>query len=164
MGPTAAAQPNAAKDGVAAASQHKVGLTLKQKTAEVLNTNAMTAGALGDGDDHFFKTVQAALGDGYKPIGEDQGGQKLHFTLFQMRLFVFCKEELSPHMTNIQHTAVATGIGGVVANKGGIVAQFEYRGEPICFICTHLAAHQGAKHRAQVTLLSLPPSTPRCLH
>ena len=154
---------SAAKDGVAAASQHKVGLTLKQKTAEVLNTNAMTAGALGDGDDHFFKTVQAALGDGYKPIGEDQGGQKLHFTLFQMRLFVFCKEELSPHMTNIQHTAVATGIGGVVANKGGIVAQFEYRGEPICFVCTHLAAHQGAKHRAQVTLLSLRPSTPRCL-
>ena len=34
----------------------------------------------------------------------------------------------------------ATGIGGVIANKGGIVVKFVCRGVPLAFVNTHLAA------------------------
>ena len=75
--------------------------------------------------------------------------QVMQFTLMQMRILIMARQEIVPYTSNWQLNCQATGIGGVVANKGGIVAKFDYRGDSLAFVCTHLAAHQGEKHRLQ---------------
>jgi hypothetical protein len=37
-------------------------------------------------------------------------------------------------------------LGGRLPNKGGLVAKLEYRGTSLCFVCSHLAAHEGSQH------------------
>ena len=34
----------------------------------------------------------------------------------------------------MQVNTKATGIGGIIANKGGITAKFDYRGDSICIV------------------------------
>ena len=34
-------------------------------------------------------------------------------------------------------------LGGRLPNKGGLVAKMEYKGRSLCFVCAHLAAHEG---------------------
>lgn len=48
---------------------------------------------------------------------------------------------------HVQVKTVPTGLGGQVGNKGGVVLTMRLSGRRLCFICTHLAAHEGAKFR-----------------
>lgn len=136
---------------------HAVGKQGKRTLAEAFNTTAVTAGLVGDGHSHFFKRVMRQLGPEYHVVGHEavghsgsgDGSQVMQFTLMQMRILIMAKVAVLPHTTNWQLSWQATGIGGVVANKGGIVAKFDYRDTSLCFVCAHLAAHQGAKHRQQ---------------
>jgi hypothetical protein len=40
----------------------------------------------------------------------------------QMRLFVFALREHAPRISHVEYASQATGLGGVVANKGGVVS------------------------------------------
>ena len=56
------------------------------------------------------------------------------------------KKSPRPHISAVELTTVATGIGGIVANKGALVAKFDYRGDTLAFVCSHLEAHEGHHH------------------
>ncbi len=47
------------------------------------------------------------------------------------------------HIKNIQMVNSATGIFGVVGNKGGSSIRFRFYDSTLCFVCSHLAAHRG---------------------
>lgn len=46
----------------------------------------------------------------------------------------------------MQVNTEATGLGGIVSNKGGIAAKFVLNGSSFCVVCSHLAAHEGIGH------------------
>ena len=47
-----------------------------------------------------------------------------------------------PHVHSVQATTAATGIMGVVGNKGGASIRVQVYDSSICFVCAHLAAHR----------------------
>jgi hypothetical protein len=65
----------------------------------------------------------------------------------QMRLVILAKKEISQDITNIHVEAENTGIGNVLANKGGIITTFTYRNTTrLSFMTAHLEAHEGEVH------------------
>ena len=68
-----------------------------------------------------------------------------HATLGEMRLSVYCS--LDPESVQEVATArAATGVGGVMANKGGLVVRCVIGTTTLAFCSCHLAAHEGAQH------------------
>jgi hypothetical protein len=65
--------------------------------------------------------------------------------LWQMRLSVYAPLKHiagdSQVITNTELRKSRTGIGGVIANKGGLVCRLDFAGTSLCFISAHLAAH-----------------------
>ena len=61
--------------------------------------------------------------------------------LGEMRLFVFAKEAIAKDITNVESATSCTGLGHIMANKGGILTSFIYKGYSLAFISSHLAAH-----------------------
>ena len=113
-------------------------------------------GTAGEGLHDFFAKVVAHVGPEYELVGNKRttlenlsgdGAGRVKATLYQMRLIILAKIDISQNITAIGVNTEATGIGGIIANKGGIVAKFDYRGDSIAIVCTHLAAHEGKKHR-----------------
>jgi len=90
---------------------------------------------------HWFGVIQTHLGDAYVPVESSE--------LLQMRLIVFAKKDIQKDIDEIETTTEATGLGGVVGNKGGLVVRFKCRGTTFAFISCHLAAHEGEKFRNQ---------------
>ena len=65
----------------------------------------------------------------------------------QMRLVVLAKMEISKDITNVYVEAENTGIGNVLANKGGIITTFTYqKSTRLSFMTAHLEAHEGELH------------------
>lgn len=62
--------------------------------------------------------------------------------MWQIRLLFFVKAELAPFVSNIDYSKEATGVGRVMANKGGVAISFNFFEARFCFVNTHLAAHQ----------------------
>ena len=69
-------------------------------------------------------------------------------SLGEMRLFVFCKVSLRRLITEVDTGQEATGFAHVMANKGGVAISLRFGGVGVCFVCAHLAAHQGASYTA----------------
>ena len=70
-----------------------------------------------------------------------------HICLREMRLTVYCTSDLAS--TSVRHVATAsaaTGIAGVVGNKGGLVVRLDIGHTAIAFCSCHLAAHEGVNH------------------
>jgi endonuclease/exonuclease/phosphatase family metal-dependent hydrolase len=63
-------------------------------------------------------------------------------SLREIRLFVFCKAELLPFVSDIATTTKATGIGNVIGNKGAASCYLNIYHTRIGFLSAHLAAHQ----------------------
>uniref|UniRef100_A0A6B2KXB8 Inositol polyphosphate-related phosphatase domain-containing protein n=1 Tax=Arcella intermedia TaxID=1963864 RepID=A0A6B2KXB8_9EUKA len=61
-------------------------------------------------------------------------------SLMSIRLFVFIKKVHYYRISNLKVATVATGIGGVLGNKGGAAVMFVLYDTPFCFVGTHLAA------------------------
>ena len=59
-----------------------------------------------------------------------------------MLLLVYAKTELMEHVTNVGVNTVATGILGMMGNKGGVGVTLRLHATELCFVCSHLAAHQ----------------------
>ncbi|KAL3781536.1 hypothetical protein ACHAW5_005433 [Stephanodiscus triporus] len=64
----------------------------------------------------------------------------------QMRLIVLALKGLAEEISNVYVNAENTGIGNVLANKGGIIATFDVRGTRLSFMTAHLEAHEGETH------------------
>lgn len=79
-----------------------------------------------------------------------QGNQKLKYHkvadkhLVGILLCVFVLEVHAPHVVDPQATSAATGIMGVVGNKGGAAIRLKLYDSTFCFVSAHLAAHRGA--------------------
>lgn len=78
---------------------------------------------------------------------------------------VLAKKSILPHAACARVETENTGFTGL-RNKGGITARFDYMSSPICFISSHLAAHEvsGAESGPPCPLLCLfphPPSSAR---
>ena len=52
-------------------------------------------------------------------------------------------------ISEVETAKEACGIGGVVGNKGGLVVKLRVHGATLCFISSHLAAHEGEKKAAK---------------
>ena len=61
--------------------------------------------------------------------------------LGEMRLFVFAKSAVEKGITAVESAESCTGLGHVMANKGGILTSFLYKNYSFAFISSHLAAH-----------------------
>ena len=81
------------------------------------------------------KMIKMTLGDDYSLIKKEQRGQ--------MRLFVWALKDVALCIQNIKVTGANTGVGNVLANKGGIVLSMDYQETRLTFLTAHLAAHEG---------------------
>mmetsp|Transcript_27144 Transcript_27144/g.64439 ORF Transcript_27144/g.64439 Transcript_27144/m.64439 type:complete len:647 (+) Transcript_27144:143-2083(+) len=64
----------------------------------------------------------------------------------EMRLYLLVSKELAEEVQDVFVAGENTGIGGVLANKGGIIATFTLRGTRLSFMTSHLEAHEGENH------------------
>jgi len=101
----------------------------------------------GDCETIFANAVKDALN---KRAKEDNPYRILTMrSMHEMRLYVFvlrsCLERNK--ISHYSHYQEATGVGHVLANKGGIVVAFDIGGTSLAFINTHLAAHQNESDR-----------------
>ena len=87
------------------------------------------------------RMIRARLGDDWTTCA--------HRVLWEMRLSVFCHRGMlrggSMHnalrVHHVQTSSAACGIGGVMGNKGGLVAKLGIGCQTLCFVSCHLAAH-----------------------
>ncbi|CAJ1969738.1 unnamed protein product [Cylindrotheca closterium] len=82
--------------------------------------------------------TQQILGDDYTNISQETRGQ--------MRLFIWALKDVAPGIRDIKVTGVNTGVGNVLANKGGIVASMVFHDTRLTFLSAHLAAHEGDRY------------------
>lgn len=59
-----------------------------------------------------------------------------------MRLAIYIADPFITAVSNVLVGRERTGVAGMAGNKGGIAVSFEIFGTPICFVSSHLAAHQ----------------------
>jgi Endonuclease/Exonuclease/phosphatase family 2/C2 domain/CAP-Gly domain len=82
----------------------------------------------------WVHTIMNAIGDSYVLVEVNR--------LMEMRLHVFVHRSMVRHITSVDKHREATGIGGVVGNKGGVAISITLNDTSICFVNSHLAAHQ----------------------
>ena len=61
--------------------------------------------------------------------------------LVGMLIMVYAREDLRLNITGVQAAAQATGIMGVMGNKGGVAVRLNVYNTSLCFVNSHLAAH-----------------------
>jgi endonuclease/exonuclease/phosphatase family metal-dependent hydrolase len=64
-----------------------------------------------------------------------------HVVLWEMRLTVYAKLTRRSSINNVQKAISATGVGGVLGNKGGLIVRLNVGQTSLAFISCHLAAH-----------------------
>lgn len=82
----------------------------------------------------WFSRLENHLGKDYVTVAT--------ISMWEIRLFVAVKKVLAHKITQAQEGTEATGVAGVMGNKGGVGVAFRYERTTMCFICAHLAAHQ----------------------
>jgi hypothetical protein len=82
----------------------------------------------------WLSYLQRHFGDGYTCI------QKA--SMWQIRMYIFLRKDLLCHVSGFHICDESTGIPKVLGNKGGIAISFNYKQRRICFVNSHLAAHQ----------------------
>lgn len=88
---------------------------------------------------HFFAVVNSHLGAEWAPVESEN--------LLEMRLIVFARKRHAGAIRNTKVSTEATGLLGLVGNKGGIIVRFYIYDTSIAFVSCHLAAHEGIKFR-----------------
>ncbi|KAL0233437.1 hypothetical protein PCE1_001952 [Barthelona sp. PCE] len=91
--------------------------------------------------------------DGYSNSREDIRGalkmflgesyEEIAFVdMMEIRLVIFIHSTYVDRISDVQTHTEATGIAHVVGNKGAVGCSMKYNGTKLCFINSHLAAHQ----------------------
>ena len=65
-----------------------------------------------------------------------------YWCLWEMRLAVFVRAGLVKAVSGVAAQTVATGIGNMLGNKGGVCISLTLHHTQLCFVNCHLAAHQ----------------------
>lgn len=84
--------------------------------------------------DDWLATLAFHFGSNYARL--------IYKSLGQMRIAVFCRRSHLRDFLSFESATEATGIGHVMANKGGVAATLKHQDTSLCFINAHLAAHQ----------------------
>lgn len=74
--------------------------------------------------------------------GKDSYRMLVKERLSEIKIHCYVRTELIDQIHHIGHCTEATGIGGVIGNKGGTAIAFYIGTMSFCFINTHMAAHQ----------------------
>jgi hypothetical protein len=75
------------------------------------------------------------------PVVPSQYTQVAVVTLWGIHLLVFARASVAQHISHVQTSTAATGIAGVLGNKGGAGVGFVYReATSLAFVTSHLAA------------------------
>lgn len=82
----------------------------------------------------WFDAVISHLGKNYIKIAG--------LSLLSIFLIVLVKREHFYRITQVETGSFATGIGGVIGNKGGVAISFKFNETSFCFVGSHLAARQ----------------------
>eukprot|EP00003_Mantamonas_plastica_P024049 TRINITY_DN4435_c0_g1_i5.p1 TRINITY_DN4435_c0_g1~~TRINITY_DN4435_c0_g1_i5.p1 ORF type:complete len:739 (+),score=291.14 TRINITY_DN4435_c0_g1_i5:489-2705(+) len=82
----------------------------------------------------WFGTVQNHLGDKFVTVAS--------FSMWAIRLIVLLRKDKMNKVTNVQKASVGTGLANVAGNKGAVGISFNLNETSLCFVCSHLAAHQ----------------------
>eukprot|EP00980_Cylindrotheca_fusiformis_P001814 scaffold408_cov71-Cylindrotheca_fusiformis.AAC.15 len=83
------------------------------------------------------RVIRLILGNSYTNIAEEQRGQ--------MRLTIWALKDVAPGIRDIKVSGANTGVGNVLANKGGIVTSMVFHDTRLSFLSAHLAAHEGER-------------------
>lgn len=76
--------------------------------------------------------LELHLGEQFSKLGSEQN--------WELFLVVFVKKKLLKGIVNIEKSFKATGMGGYLGNKGGILIKFTLFEKTFAFICVHLTA------------------------
>ena len=82
----------------------------------------------------WFDTIMSHLGTNYIKLAG--------LSLLSIRLIVISRREHFYKIQHIEKDTLATGIGGVIGNKGAVGISFKFNDTFLCFIGSHLAARQ----------------------
>ena len=102
----------------------------KRQVAKVMRPRAVVAKIKAT---VFWGVVEQSL-PGYEKVAS---GRR-----FEMSLRVYALKTVVALVRNVCVSNEATGLGGVVGNKGGIAISFRYLDNSFCFVSAHFAAHQ----------------------
>lgn len=86
----------------------------------------------------WTSAVHELLDEEYQLISE--------MSLWAIHLMIFVRKALVPHITNVEAGSVATGVGNVLGNKGGVGISFSLGKTSFCFLNAHFHAHQEKVH------------------
>lgn len=75
--------------------------------------------------------------------------------LWEIRLVVLSKTEHISKITNIEQGSKATGFMNMLGNKGGLGISFKFQETSLCFIGTHLAAHEERLNQRNQNILEI---------
>lgn len=62
--------------------------------------------------------------------------------LVGLLLCVYVEVSLAAHVKDVRATTHATGLMGMMGNKGGVCVRLNIHDSTFCFVCSHLAAHR----------------------
>mmetsp|Transcript_24146 Transcript_24146/g.67148 ORF Transcript_24146/g.67148 Transcript_24146/m.67148 type:complete len:367 (-) Transcript_24146:2315-3415(-) len=110
--------------------------------------NVLTGGEDREAAAAWIDLIQAALnapcgGNEGTDTGNDAADQYVVLAerqLVGLYLTVWVHVRMLPHVRGLQICTVATGFGGVLANKGAVAIRMRVYDTGLCWVCSHLAA------------------------
>ena len=88
---------------------------------------------------HFLQVLQSNLGEGYSLVCSR--------SMMELRNYLFARKSLAHRFDCINTACEATGIAGLVGNKGGVGLSVQVDDTQFVFLTSHLAAHQDMSYR-----------------
>lgn len=108
---------------------------------EIVDLNVVNVGLNSANTIQKAEFWQKALSDALSRTGQRYQLMAEKF-LVGILLFIFVREPIVAHISDIRTTTVAVGMMGVMGNKGGALIRFSVFDSSVVIVCTHLAAHR----------------------
>ena len=122
--------------GVAAPELVVVGF---QEMVDLTAVNVASGAKSGERSAAWQAALAAALRGAYPGTAYQLVAAKHLVGILQL---VYVRGDCAAHVRGVQSLSSATGIGGVLGNKGAVATRLRYHDCSLCFVCAHLAAHR----------------------